>query len=380
MTLAPDAPADGRGISSRAGDAWRWVLWPFVVTRALIVGLGWLSTSVVRPGEWWGSPHGVVDLFLRWDTGWFLRIAREGYTYYAPGQESPVAFFPLYPMLVGGLSRIGVPEVPAGLLVSNVAFYVAAALLCVMWEREYGSVRVGQAGVVFLLVWPASFFPSMVYSDGLFLALLAGVMAAGRAGRWCRAGVLGLLLGLTRSIGALVVVPLLLEAWGVGLPAEQRPKRAGVWWLALVPLGTLAYALFLWRKFGDPLAVVHVQLAWGRDMAGVVAAFERVRERPLLTQTFLVGAALWLGSLTAMMARCRTRPSNTAWCAIVWYTAASTGSLEAFPRLAMMALPAFGFVAALTDEHPTGRQMILATLAMLLALYTTLLVNGYWVT
>jgi hypothetical protein len=380
MTLAHDAPADERAVSSRARDAWRWVLWPFVVTRALIVSLGWLSTSVVRPGERWGSPHGVVDLFLRWDTGWFLRIAREGYGYYAPGKESPVAFFPLYPMLVGGLSRIGVPEVAAGLLVSNVAFYVAAVLSCVLWEREYGSVRIARVGVVFLLLWPASFFPSMVYSDGLFLALLAGVMIAGRAGQWCRAGVLGLFLGLTRSIGALVVVPLLLEAWGVGLPPGQRPKRAGVGWLALVPLGTLAHVLFLWHKFGDPLALVHVQLAWGRDMAGVVAAFERVRERAVLTQTFLVGAALWLGSLTLMMARGRSRPSNTAWCAIVWYTAASTGSLEAFPRLAMMALPAFGFVAALTDEHPTARQMILATLAMLLALYTTLLVNGYWVT
>ena len=234
-TLRDAASPSARSVrapSSRAGGAWRSTLVPFLVTRILIVGIGWLSTSVIRPGDRWGSPHGVVDLFLRWDTGWFLRIAREGYGYYEAGKESPVAFFPLYPMLVGALSRASVPDVWAGLLVSNVALYVGAALTCSMWEREYGSVRVARNGIVLLLVWPASFFLSMVYSDGLFVALLAGTLSAGRSGRWRTAGTLGFLLGLTRSVGALILVPLILEAWGVGLPAEQRPKRRGVAWLA----------------------------------------------------------------------------------------------------------------------------------------------------
>jgi Mannosyltransferase (PIG-V) len=356
-----------------------WVALPFVVTRLLIYYVGWLSTLVVVHGKWWGAPARPIDLFLRWDVGWFRGIAYSGYQY-TPGVESSVAFYPLYPLSVRALTLFGLSDVASGLLISNASLFVAAVLTSLLFARQYASESIGRTAALFLLVWPVSFFHSTLYSDALFLALFAGAMLAARSGRWLMAGALGMCLSATRTIGALAILPLALEAWGVGIAAEERPPRRGAFWLALVPMGAVLYALYLWHTFGDPLASVHVHKAWGRDMAGVVEAFRRARDYPRFYATIFTGAALYLLALTVLMAARRSRPSDVVWCAIVWWSAASSGSLESLPRICLMAPPIFGFVAAWSETRPTGRQMVLVTSAMLLGLMTILFANGYWMT
>src|SRR5207253_7773676 len=46
-----------------------------------------------------GDLHPLVNMWSRWDTGWYLEIAKSGYSY-RPGYPSSVAFFPLYPLLI----------------------------------------------------------------------------------------------------------------------------------------------------------------------------------------------------------------------------------------------------------------------------------------
>jgi hypothetical protein len=376
--LARKGPPPGRLAAQVRAHA-LWALGPFLLTRAAIFSIGWLSLTVLAHGFKWRTPNGLLDAFVRWDADWFLGIVRNGYSY-TPGHESPVAFFPLYPMLVRALAAVGVPDITSGFIVSNTALYVAAVLCCALWTSEYRSVRIGRAGVVLLLVWPASFFHSTLYSDALFLALLAGALLLARAGRWFYTSVLGALLVLTRPVGVLVLVPLVLEAWGIGLAEAERPRRAGVAWLAVIPLTRLGYAAYEWRRFGDALASVHVLPVWGRDMAGVAATFARAHAYVPFYRAILEGSAFWLAGLILLMPLARSRPSNTAWCAIVWYTSAASGTLEAFPRLTMMALPIFGFVAAWTDRRPTAFQLVVAVSAMFLGLMTSLFVCGYWMT
>jgi hypothetical protein len=38
-------------------------------------------------------------MLSRWDAGWYVEIARDGYRY-EPGVPSNAAFFPLYPLLI----------------------------------------------------------------------------------------------------------------------------------------------------------------------------------------------------------------------------------------------------------------------------------------
>lgn len=86
------------------------------------------------------SPFRVLQTFTRWDSAQFLEIAEHGYR-----EEPSFAFFPGYPVLIRALNRTFLPDtitapslyhpapfseqerlVLSGLLISNVAFVVAA--------------------------------------------------------------------------------------------------------------------------------------------------------------------------------------------------------------------------------------------------------------
>jgi hypothetical protein len=96
-----------------------------------------------------------------------------------------------------------------------------------------------------------------------------------------------------------LVVPLLLfflyGPRGDGGAARRLSRRRGLWprygpgpriaWIALVPLGTLAFCLYLALANGDGLAPFHVQAAWYRHFSllggvreGAVAAWDGLRQ------------------------------------------------------------------------------------------------------
>src|SRR5262245_45711744 len=54
-------------------------------------------TVLERPNPFW-------DRFARWDSGWYFGIASQGYKY-VEGGRSNLAFFPVYPQLMGTLGR-----------------------------------------------------------------------------------------------------------------------------------------------------------------------------------------------------------------------------------------------------------------------------------
>ena len=97
----------------------------FLWSRAAIWLLA-LATVVVfegalnaRRGEWDSARlHElgvVVDVWARWDSDWYLRIAENGYSW----PSSTPAFFPLYPLLVACLGRLLLGHyVLAGVVVS----------------------------------------------------------------------------------------------------------------------------------------------------------------------------------------------------------------------------------------------------------------------
>ena len=64
------------------------------------------SSLNARRGEWDSArlhDLGVaVDVWARWDSDWFLRIAENGYSW----PSSTPAFFPLYPLLVAVLGFV----------------------------------------------------------------------------------------------------------------------------------------------------------------------------------------------------------------------------------------------------------------------------------
>jgi Mannosyltransferase (PIG-V) len=191
----------------------------------------------------------ITDVWARWDSVHFLRIAEHGYS------KAEAAFYPLYPGLVAAGGRaFGGHYVLAGIVVSLVTCLAAFVLLERVAEERLGADGARRA-VLYLALFPTALFLQAVYSESLFLFLsLAAFMLAER-GRIGSAGVVVGLAVLTRPTGLALVPPLLLIA------------RGRSWKLATALPFLAAYPLLLWRDAGDPWAFARAEGTWSRHLS-----------------------------------------------------------------------------------------------------------------
>ena len=220
-----------------------------------------------------GSGTGLRGRLLVWDAGWFLRVAVDGYphgyTYGPAGQMegNELAFFPLYPMLIRGVAALGVNAGTAAIAVSWLASVAAAIALHLLGTTRYGR-RAGWALVAICCSAPVSVVLSMAYSEGLFLALVAGMLVAAHQRIWWAAGLLGLGAALTRPTGAAAAVALAVAA-GMAIHDARRNGTGERTWpplaaAAVALAGVPGYLGWVAWRVGDPAAWFRIQAAgWG---------------------------------------------------------------------------------------------------------------------
>lgn len=239
----------------------------------------------------------LLNLPVRWDAGWYLSIVTDGYTF-APGDatvQQNIVFFPAYPMLTRAAGRLlggGMTGyVAAGMAVSLASFFGALVYLYAFARERYGD-DTARCAIWLLAVYPFAIFFGAIYTESLFLLGTAGAFYHFSKRQFARAALWGLLVGLTRLNGSLLVLPLGLLALGPTLrrgsgqargsapaprigsapTAEVGSGRPGVRAFAAAAApgaGLVLYALFIWRLTGDPLAFLAGQMAWGRTYQGV---------------------------------------------------------------------------------------------------------------
>jgi hypothetical protein len=169
-------------------------------------------------------------------------------------------------------------------------------------------------------------------------------------GRPGLAGVLGLLLALTRPGGVLVAVPLAWIALGQG--GRRLPALATA---ALPGLGLLLHAAILWRLTGDPLALFHAQAAWGRSLATPWQTLLHPRDfhawlGPVEAVSLGIAAALsaWL------LGRRETRPLGV-WGLVSLVPVLLSGTLLSSTRFAAVIFPMFLGLAILGRRETVDR-------------------------
>jgi hypothetical protein len=262
-------------------------MFPFALSRTALLLVAWfaryfhpwhLAPPDAAARGWLFHPARLLDVWARWDSGWYLAIAQDGYLHGPLAGQNRIAFYPAYPALLGGLHRLlpaawrGTGALLAiGVVLSN-AFTVAAVALLYRHARELGEEAFARRAVAYLLAFPTAFFLACVYTEALFLFLAVAAFHLARRERWLAAGAAGALAALTRPTGVL-----LFPALGfMALEASRRDRRRllrGPPWLLLVPAAFAGYALYCWRLTGDPLAVLRVQGAWGKSSSSIWATF-----------------------------------------------------------------------------------------------------------
>ncbi len=214
----------------------------------------WDDPSLTRDLGW------VTDVWARWDSVWFLRIAEHGY---GAAHGAAAAFYPLYPLTLAGLGRIlGGHYLLAGILVSLAATLGSFAFLHRLAEPRLGSDGARRA-VLYLAVFPTALFLQAVYSESLFLVLALGAFLLAERGRWLGAGVTTGLAVLTRVSGVALLPALAIMAWRRP-PAERRRAFAS---LCVAPLVFAAYPLYLGLERGDAFAFARSQGFWNRHLS-----------------------------------------------------------------------------------------------------------------
>lgn len=265
------------------------ILSTFIFSRLTLEVVGWVARLRVPggvPAQRFGLTDAPpsLDMWIRWDSQWFIEIARRGgYWFRHDGLAMPQAFFPLYPMLIRILTPLmGGRDYIAGLLISNLAFLGGLLALYHLVTERWGK-GVAMRACSLLIIFPAGFYSSALYTEGLFFGFTAGAFYFAARDRWLAAGLCGMGAALTRNIGAVLLLPLAWEfvsRHGISTASLRR----GVLWLGLVPAGIGLYMFFLHVTTGNALAFIEAENRWGRGIhapwEGVAQAVSNVIQPP----------------------------------------------------------------------------------------------------
>src|ERR1700730_10785335 len=190
-----DTPPPSRLHARKAGSALsrgrlgaaHWLIYPaavFVASRLVVMFAVWLSLRVHPDAAHYG-------ILKRWDGGWYILVAQKGYSHavaaLAGGSgdaaQSAHAFFPFFPLLLRLGHGAGFSYLLTSLAVNTVAGIAAVALLWRLVSSLSGADAADRAVTIFCL-FPGSYVFTMVYADGVLIALAIACIMALRSRRW----------------------------------------------------------------------------------------------------------------------------------------------------------------------------------------------------
>src|SRR6266481_2605382 len=237
---------------------------PFLHPDPVLIHSNELTENLPAP---YGLHYALFGIWERFDTLWYLRIAKRGYDL-----SAGVVFYPLYPWLIRTLSALAGPMAAVLSISTAAAFFYFWGLLRLVPNEVRNEIRNEVKNevptefpgtqplrtVMLAAVWPASFFFFAGYTEALAVALIVWCIVWARNERWALAAMCAFAAGLTRSAGTLAMVPLAIMSW-------RAPRRMR-WPVAIAPLGTLGYWSWLHRTGRISVAAAY-RTYWNTEVA-----------------------------------------------------------------------------------------------------------------
>ncbi len=224
------------------------------------------------------SQNTLLSVWQRFDTNWYLKIARSGY-----GEDGSTVYFPLYSFLIRVFGTLFLGrDLFAAMIISNLALLGALYFLFQI-ARDLVGEENAKRTFGFFVLFPTAFFLFAPYTEALFLLFVLRSLRDGIHGRWNRAGVFGSFAALTRLQGVLIIVPLAYLAWRdfrkqTLLLAERKPQISLFAPLLLIPLSTFTFFAFtnlsLFNAYESELHARFV-FPWENLSAAIVAIANR---------------------------------------------------------------------------------------------------------
>lgn len=166
-----------------------------------------------------------LGAWTRWDSQHYIDIAQYGYSGAVEnGQHLFLVFYPLFPWILRGMHFLIGDYRLCGVLLNLVTFSVGSVFFYKLAEREYG-VEAGKYALLFLSLFPFSFFYGAVLTESVFLMLSAMFFYYLREHRWAEVAMIGFFACLTKNQGCLLAVAVLAELFSAEKGFSLLKKR-----------------------------------------------------------------------------------------------------------------------------------------------------------
>lgn len=352
---------------------------PFVLSRLIVL----LSLVVTRHVMRAGAPHRRLPIQARlglvsWDAAWYRDIAHSGYD---GVPKVGLRFFPLFPLVARAVAWLpGVTASFAVVLVANVFALAAGFLLYELIMREGRGIALARRSVWILFLAPSAFVLVMGYAEAVLLVAALVVLIALRSRAWWIAGAAGVVAGLTRPVGLLLVVPALFEAYRAWRGTDDRRVGAMAAAVLAPAAGTLAYLTWAQHRTHDFFYPFSVQQrsttrgGWIDPFRALWRAGHVYGEGDHLSAGIhLVTAAVLVGLIVVLWRRWPA--SFTAYAIAAAFIGLSARNLDSLERYSFSTVP---FVVAAADLTGGGtrERIVLSALGALLVVGSVLAFSG----
>lgn len=344
-------------------------------------------------GLTWGE---AFQQLQRWDAAHYIRLIEEGYQGYTEnGQHLFLVFFPGY-VWAARLLRLVIPSTAlAGTALSCLCYGGACCYLYRLAGEAYNG-RVARNALLYMSLFPFSFFSGLVMTEGLFLLATTGACWYAWRGKWLAFGLFGALAALTRMTGLLVIVVGVIRLLEAYRPLEPPVgKSLGRCWkplllrlpLTLLPAaGTLLYLLLnLWVD-GDPFAFASHQEHWHQGYLWISQVVEYIGRYLGDNLGSSFGWAVWAPALALFVvglallywaALRKGHPAGLLAYGFCFFVATySLSWLLSAGRYLSTCFVLFLFLAKLTQRRPALRAALLGGEGVLLGVYLCAFLAG----
>lgn len=317
----------------------------------------------------------------------YLSIAINGY------KNLQQAFFPAYPYLVKLLSQSTdlVSNIWSGLIISNTLFLLSLILLWKIVILDYSS-KIAKLTTISLLIFPTSFYFGAVYTESLFLFSSLLTYYLYRKNKYLLAGLVGILMTLTRIYGVFVLFMILVDILKNRTNLKKVIKEK-TYLIAISVFGLLGYMWFCSINYGDPIAFYNLQTIVGEQHQKGVVLLPQVlfRYLKIITLSHLPIyniQTVFLEILTAVLTiflplYAYSKKIRLSY--IIYFLAgllipSMQGSFSSIPRYILVIFPAFIILGIMVDKLPKFAKITYFLLSFLwLMINTALFIRGYWI-
>mgnify|MGYP007098825170 CR=1 FL=1 len=381
---SPDARLGRRSLRRDKRHPWERIVLFMLITRLFLFAVGYAfhAAGGVYEGGIWDT---LRACWLKSDSPSYLGIAENWYVTEGDPRFH-IVFFPLYPICIRALNFLTGNSFVSAMLVSSFCAIAAAILMYELAALDYEREAALRA-VKFLFLTPAAFFFAAPMTESLFLLVTVRYVLAWDRRQWGRCAVLGVLAGLCRAPGGLLLGLAALElaaAWRRG----KRPALASILAM-LAPAAGLGlyfglnqavygrwnqYSVYQWEHWGQKLGLFTDTVRYHLDY--MASWWEDNRKAAVgICLAAILCILLALGLLAASVRRL-----PAAWLGFgLAYLAVTMGAtwLLSAPRYAvgLFCLPVA--LALLLQDRPRLTCGVLAVQVMVSVVYTWQYLHGW---